>query len=264
MDNMNEIIAKLRKDAGLTQEQLASIIGVSPQAVSKWETGTTMPDILLLPVIADIFDKDIDYLFGRLREKTEADIRKDNIHEEAYNFFFEMMQNFWGDGESDKEAKKKAEECREFIKSHTNTQTMILSNREGNGVFADCNIALTFIKNKNDIKDLFEDDAAFMFLKRFTDGQTKNVYRFIINNRGRTFTSSFIAAKCGIEATAAERALDNLLRMNLISRTDLDTEEGTVYLYSAFAYHKSLLIYSILAMASRLGNYEEVYRGFMS
>ena len=39
MDNMNEIIAKLRKDAGLTQEQLASIIGVSPQAVSKWETG---------------------------------------------------------------------------------------------------------------------------------------------------------------------------------------------------------------------------------
>ncbi len=38
MDNMNEIIAKLRKDAGLTQEQLASIIGVSPQAVSKWET----------------------------------------------------------------------------------------------------------------------------------------------------------------------------------------------------------------------------------
>ena len=92
MDNMNEIIAKLRRDAGLTQEQLAGIIGVSPQAVSKWETGTTMPDILLLPVIADIFDKDIDYLFGRLREKAEAVIRKENVHEEVYNLFFEMLQ----------------------------------------------------------------------------------------------------------------------------------------------------------------------------
>lgn len=41
MNNMNEIIAKLRKDAGLTQEQLANMIGVSAQTVSKWETGVS-------------------------------------------------------------------------------------------------------------------------------------------------------------------------------------------------------------------------------
>ena len=58
MNNMGEIIAKLRKDAGFTQEQLANMIGVSAQTVSKWETGTTMPDIMLLPIIADVFNTD--------------------------------------------------------------------------------------------------------------------------------------------------------------------------------------------------------------
>ena len=141
---------------------------------------------------------------------------------------------------------------------------MILGNCEGNGVYADCNIALAFNKEKNEIKDLFDDTDALIFLKRFTDGETKNVYRFITGNRGRYFTSAFIAAKCGIETAAADRALDNLLRMNLIGRTDLDTEEGTVYLYGSFAVHKNLLICSMLAIASRLANYKEVYRGFMS
>lgn len=264
MNSMNDIIAKLRRDAGYTQEQLANMIGVSAQAVSKWEKGTTMPDIMLLPIIAEVFDKDIDYLFGREKDRAEAVIRKENVHEEVYNLFFEMLQNFWGCAESKKEVKKKAEECREYIKKHNDTQTMILGNCEGNGVFADCNIALAFNKEKNEIKDLFNDDDAFIFLKRFTDGETKNVYRFITGNRGRSFTSAFIAAKCGIEIAAADRALDNLLRMNLIGRTDLDTEEGTVYLYGSFAVHKNLLICSMLAIASRLANYKEVYRGFMS
>ena len=49
MNNIGERIAKLRKNSGFTQEVLANTLGVSPQTVSKWETGTTMPDILLLP-----------------------------------------------------------------------------------------------------------------------------------------------------------------------------------------------------------------------
>ena len=65
MYNVGETIATLRKEAGLTQENLANMLGVSSQAVSKWETGTTMPDIMLLPLIADVFDTDIDTLFGR-------------------------------------------------------------------------------------------------------------------------------------------------------------------------------------------------------
>lgn len=49
MNNIGERIAQLRKNNGFTQEVLANTLGVSPRTVSKWETGTTMPDILLLP-----------------------------------------------------------------------------------------------------------------------------------------------------------------------------------------------------------------------
>ena len=42
MNSMNDIIAKLRRDAGYTQEQLANMIGVSAQAVSKWEKGGSL------------------------------------------------------------------------------------------------------------------------------------------------------------------------------------------------------------------------------
>ncbi len=264
MNNMNEIIAKLRKDAGFTQEQLANMIGVSAQTVSKWETGTTMPDIMLLPIIADIFNTDIDCLFGRENKSNQQPISQDDICQEAYNSFFELLPRVWGGGETDAEIKSKAQEIREYIKSHSDTQTMIISNSEGNGVYADCNIALTLNRDKNKLSSLFEDDVPWIVLKRFADGNTREVYKFIIDNGKKSFTSSFVSAKCGIELSAVERALNHLLCMNLISRKDVDTGDGIVYIYSIWAAHKLVLVYSMLALASRLGNYVESYRGFMT
>ena len=58
-------IMRLRKEAGLTQEQLANALGISYQAVSKWENGVSCPDISTLPLIADLFSVSIDSLFGR-------------------------------------------------------------------------------------------------------------------------------------------------------------------------------------------------------
>ena len=57
-------IAELRKAMGIKQEDIAKAVGVSAQAVSKWENGGT-PDTELLPLIADFFDVSIDRLFGR-------------------------------------------------------------------------------------------------------------------------------------------------------------------------------------------------------
>ncbi|MDF2684962.1 MAG: hypothetical protein K0S55_143 [Clostridia bacterium] len=57
-------IAELRKEKGVTQEALAEVVGISAQAVSKWESGG-LPDIELLPAIADYFGVSIDELFGR-------------------------------------------------------------------------------------------------------------------------------------------------------------------------------------------------------
>ena len=70
---MNNFFAQnlvhLRKESGMTQEKLASLIGVSFQAVSKWENGQAYPDIELIPSIASIFKVSIDVLLGYQAEK---------------------------------------------------------------------------------------------------------------------------------------------------------------------------------------------------
>ena len=72
--SMGEIIREMRKSKGLTQEALAQAMGVSIQAVSKWETGQSLPDVTLLPAIADYFNIPVDALFGReaVAERREA------------------------------------------------------------------------------------------------------------------------------------------------------------------------------------------------
>ena len=63
-------IARLRKQKGWTQTELGNILGVSNQAVSKWESEMSMPDIMILPALADAFGCCIDELFSR-EVKTE-------------------------------------------------------------------------------------------------------------------------------------------------------------------------------------------------
>ena len=213
----------------------------------------------------DVFNIDIDSLFGRSTKRTERNISQDNVHEELYNAFFETLQHLWDSFKSDvdKNVVGRACEMREHIKSHPEAQTLVLGNVGGNGVYADVNIALTFNKDKKDINKLFDDEAAWTVLKRFTDGETRSVYKFIINNRGKSFTSSFIAAKCDIELSLVECALNHLLCMKLISRRDVNTDDGIVFVYSEWGTHKLILFYSMLSLASRLGNYTENYRGFL-
>lgn len=62
-DNIRNNIQRLRKERNVTQDILAAALDISVQAVSKWETGTSLPDIMQLPRIARFFGVTIDYLF---------------------------------------------------------------------------------------------------------------------------------------------------------------------------------------------------------
>ena len=62
--NLGTKIRELRRRDGRTQENLAEALGISAQAISRWESGTTYPDMEMIPAIANYFHISIDELFG--------------------------------------------------------------------------------------------------------------------------------------------------------------------------------------------------------
>ncbi|MDR0915741.1 MAG: helix-turn-helix domain-containing protein [Oscillospiraceae bacterium] len=80
--NLGEKLKSLRKKRDLTQEQLAEYLGVSFQAVSKWETNAAYPDISLFPILANFYGVTTDELLGvdvtKAKEKVQAYIEEIN------------------------------------------------------------------------------------------------------------------------------------------------------------------------------------------
>lgn len=95
-------IKENRMREGLTQEQLAYNLGVSSQTISRWENGTTYPDIVMLPIIADYFHISIDMLMGYAKECT-AEIRE--------QFFSDIK---------DSDCQRKIEMTRQMLQTYPN------------------------------------------------------------------------------------------------------------------------------------------------
>lgn len=66
--DLGKNIYELRKAKAVTQEELAAELGVTAAAVSKWEKGNTLPDVLMVCALADYFAVSVDELLGRSRE----------------------------------------------------------------------------------------------------------------------------------------------------------------------------------------------------
>ena len=74
--HLGRILNGNRRRRGITQDELAEFLGVSKAAVSKWETETAYPDILMLPRIAPILYISIDELIGYEPQMTKEELRR--------------------------------------------------------------------------------------------------------------------------------------------------------------------------------------------
>ena len=77
-ENMGEVIRRLRKERDLTQEELAEQIGVTSQAISKWENNTGLPDISQVIPLANFFGVSTDTLFDYCSEEKKKKIEEKN------------------------------------------------------------------------------------------------------------------------------------------------------------------------------------------
>lgn len=91
--NIGDIIAELRIDRDMNQEDLAAILNISRSALANWEAGNRRVDIETLVVIADYFGVSCDYLLGRTKHKYNFSLENEK-NVEAIMDLYETLKKY--------------------------------------------------------------------------------------------------------------------------------------------------------------------------
>lgn len=263
--NIGKNIIAFRKDAGMTQEDLANQIGVSAQAVSKWETGVSMPDILLLPVIADVFGITVDEIYTGKKENAEPKQAKhysfSELPEVLYENLLEIDSYAW-EHESEEERKKWLAEMKAGMEKESCCAHFSCGDR-GGAVLATRDLALidrTF-GTKESLEIMNSPEKALPVLEVLFDEKVRCLFRYLLEVKNKMFTAAAVAKKVGMTEEDCRAALDKMSAVNLIyvRNVEVDTDEE-LKVYSVVLHNTTVLyICTILRLAERIRANEWFY-----
>lgn len=256
MQSVGEKIAQLRKERKMTQEELANLIGVSSQSVSKWENNVTAPDIMLLPILAGIFEVTIDALFSLEGRQKSAAISIEETPLAVYDAILETMWAWEDDGTDTAHTKRRLQEN---PKSHTGFISMTRG-----GVYADRNLALTYIADPAKSAELLTNEEAAAFLQTLADPHIRRLLKYQLENKDISYTIASASVKCGMKEEDVKAAFEALVKYALMAKQTVDMgPEEKVDIYSHCGGHKfTLLIYPLLSLAMQLSDFQENWCGF--
>lgn len=252
--NIGKNITAFRKTAGMTQEELAGRIGVSAQAVSKWETGVSMPDILLLPTIADVFGITVDDIYtGRQSTGDGKHYSFNELPELIYNEILSMDSYAW-QYNTEEERKNHLAELRENLDTDSTCMHFSLGDR-GGAVFANSEYALvhrTFGTSAS--LEIMNSAKATEVLSTLTDENVKKMFCYLTSNQKKIFTLAAISKKLDMTEEECRTALDKMTATNLLYCKEVEGEtELPVYSVSA-DNTKALFVCMILRLAEQVSD----------
>ena len=249
-------IAKYRKAKGFTQEELGAKLGVTNQAVSKWESEVSMPDIMLLPEIATVLNITLDDLYGIVKEPEKVSVSADDFpsfcHQKLIElFYYNTKMRFTHIGSSDKEQlefqiKKLMEGCR--IGCLSNTQGAIVTTEDFSFIDSTYKVA----NSENVIKGR-TDDYTLMYL---TDKNFRKVFYYQyktafekskVNNTEFTFEAIMNGCNLTEDDTAAALRLLKDTRIN-----EVYTDTATKTKKYVFIISNALYAHAIYKLAELL------------
>ncbi len=263
-------IAALRRERGLTQEQLGQMLNVSGQAVSKWEKGGT-PDAEMLPSIADRLGVTIDTLYGRDHQPTE-DMAQTLTRwlaaipaEQRMNALFRLLcSTFQRPYYVDDEALAKMMEAvfRLPLKScystgminHTEEQLWLrselaLSTGLQLGVLAeDCPMFLLLPEPEGGYGVNLADNENYrtLFAALALPGALE-LLRFLYGKeKGAAYSAEAISKASGVAMEDVQTAFTAMLKCNLVSQSTVELISGTTEIY---ALHSSNAFVPFLLLA---------------
>lgn len=247
-------IASMRKERGIKQDELANYVGVTAQAVSKWENGG-VPDTEILPKIADFFEVSMDSLFGRnltdysdLQTALVSKISSVSIEERfklVFNYCWDMERALYGKIPKDGGIEDYEKELGEQEQTYSSIMTdygftrMGIANR------------LQYFLLVPEIRDteaaLFHGVDYLSFFKDFSD---KDVFDacVMLNQResARAFTHNLFVKSMGMEPDKAMQVIEILKKYHFLNQTqiEMDDEIQTVYKFNPTPSFVAFLIFA--------------------
>ena len=241
--SIGKTIADFRKKRGFTQEELGARLGVTNQSVSKWENETSMPDVLLLPSIADALGVTLNALYG-IEDKNPEKVRADDFPRAAR----EALKNYFIDQAGARMTG--GQELGERI-----NLLGCVSDTSGT-VFLSRN--LSFIENTFGMpgsEAIFERAELISVLKKLTDRKALKVFAYMYRTTSErkasdpgkecrdgacTYTVPAIASDCGLDEDEVLEALEKLDSLHLIDSTWF--QDGVTEYYFSRDYAQFVLV----------------------
>ena len=196
---ISEKIAELRKKSGMTQEQLGERLGISGQAVSKWENNAALPDILLLPDLCDALGTTLD---GLLRPEVQSNpnaiadfCRYAHEHGRAGTVVKAIVQLM------------QVGKCDDGAGVLVENDGIMAGDASGMGY------AISNGKFRENLITMSRGKIAD-FLKLFTDPDTLSILKLIAAEQNASLDE--ICEKCGMESTSAKAAVLELMERKII------------------------------------------------
>ncbi len=258
--SLSENIKKFRIASGYTQEQLAEALGVSAQAVSKWETSDTYPDGSLLLPLAKQLDVSLDELFGN-DEVSMSDISRrliELIKQTESSERFELLREICWQLERGMfntcmpiETKYDPNELKELVENSYIFNdfgfTLISNGKEPFfAVFPEPKEGFgNFLKNEEELLKIFS---------ALSHQETMRAIKELYKKGGEyVFEASVLARKCDIPPELTDRVMTELITLRIVTRMDISVNGVDRVLYSARPNFKLI---ALLLMSQEL-----VYRG---
>ncbi len=247
-------IASLRKERGIKQDELASYVGVSAQAVSKWENGG-VPDTELLPKIADFFEVSIDSLFGRTitdysdlqsaLTKKIIETPNEQRFKLALNYCWDIERALCGDFPKDGGIEDYESELAENEQRHSS-----VINNYGFTFMGIANIQQYFllVPEPQNIEAAYLNGVDYTtFFKDFSDTDVFNTCVMLYKRESNAFfTENFISKNMNIDIEKTKYTIETLEKYHLLYKTqiEMDDELQTVYSFKPTPTFIALLIFT--------------------
>jgi DNA-binding XRE family transcriptional regulator/DNA-binding HxlR family transcriptional regulator len=262
MSVIGQQIKKFRVAKGVTQEQLGQLVGVSTQAVSKWECGGT-PDPELLPSLSDALDVSIDALFGR-EEKSAAialaqklcGMQDKESFCHAFDLCWAMVLGLLHDPVPDN-----------ILNAHMDFAAMdSVAHLSFSRIMHDG--GMVAVRNAPDFRHFFlmlepekglsahlsEPEKLRRVFSVLSDETTLRVLSSMYTRINTPVAASLISKISGVSIEMVEKQLEILCRYKLVKRTVIATAAGEMYSYM---FNQESAVIALLCFADELARQEE-------